>query len=212
MSETTLTLYTDSQLISPYVMSAFVSLAEKGLSFNLKKINLATKENHRLDYSRISASRRVPTLTQGEFYLSESSAISEYLEEIFPPSQYARLYPTDSQAKAKAREIQAWLRSDLMPIRAERPTEVIYFDSINVPLSGAALAAVEKLFAAVEPLLENSVNLFGEWCIADTDLAIMLNRLVANGDQVPERLAAYVRHQWQRASVQSWVSIARETG
>lgn len=211
MSETTLTLYADSQLISPYVMSAFVSLAEKGLSFSLEKINLATKENHRLDYSRISASRRVPTLIQDDFYLSESSAISEYLEETFSPPQYARLYPQDRQAKAKAREMQAWLRSDLMPIRAERPTEVIYFEPAENPLSATALAAAEKLFTAVEPLLANSVNLLGEWCIADTDLAIMLNRLVANGDQVPERLAAYVRHQWQRASVQSWVSIARKT-
>ncbi|MGI8935506.1 MAG: hypothetical protein ACR2FS_15680 [Phormidesmis sp.] len=37
----------------------------------------------------------------------------------------------------------------------------------------------------------------------------MLNRLIANGDQVPEKLVAYVRHQWQRDSVQSWGSIAR---
>jgi glutathione S-transferase len=26
--------------------------------------------------------------------------------------------------------------------------------------------------------------MFGEWCIADTDLALMLNRLVLNGDAV----------------------------
>ncbi len=82
-----------------------------------------------------------------------------------------------------------------MPIRAERPTDVIYFEPVDTPLSEAALVAVEKLFAAVGPLLESNNNLFGEWCIADTDLAIMLNRLIANGDQVPERLVAYVRHQ-----------------
>lgn len=98
----------------------------------------------------------MPTLTQDVFHLSESSVISEYLEEIFPPPQYARLYPADSQAKAKAREIQAWLRSDLMPIRAEHPTDVIYFEPVDTPLSEAALVAVEKLFAAVGPLLERA--------------------------------------------------------
>jgi len=37
----------------------------------------------------------------------------------------------------------------------------------------------------------------------------MLNRLVLNGDPVPEKLAAYARHQWQRPSVLSWVNQER---
>lgn len=41
------------------------------------------------------------------------------------------------------------------------------------------------------------------------DLALMLNRLVANADEVPEMLAAYVQHQWQRPSVQAWVELNR---
>jgi len=53
-----------------------------------------------------------------------------------------------------------------------------------------------------------SPNLFGEWCIADVDLGLMLNRLILNGDSVPQRLVDYARHQWQPPSVQLW--IARE--
>jgi glutathione S-transferase len=52
-------------------------------------------------------------------------------------------------------------------------------------------------------------SLFDEWCIADLDLALMLNRLVLNGDDVPEHLADYARHQWQRPSVQRWVQLQR---
>jgi glutathione S-transferase len=33
----------------------------------------------------------------------------------------------------------------------------------------------------------------------------MLNRLVLNGDAVPEHLAVYAARQWQRPSVQLWV-------
>ncbi|MGC1307082.1 MAG: glutathione transferase [Phormidesmis sp.] len=204
------TLYADSKLISPYVMSAFVALTEKGLSFDLQKIDLQAQEHQQAAYVRISRSRRVPTLVQENFQLSESSAIAEYLEEQFPPLRSGRLYPSDLKERAKAREIQAWLRSDLMAIRTERPTEVIFFEPVDTPLSTAAVAAADKLFAATEALLSaDSVNLFSEWCIADTDLAVMLNRLVSNGDEVPKRLKAYVQRQWQRPAVQLWIQQSR---
>ena len=52
--------------------------------------------------------------------------------------------------------------------------------------------------------------MFGEWSIADADLALMLNRLVLNGDAVPERIADYARDQWQRPSIQQWVERFRQ--
>ncbi len=58
---------------------------------------------------------------------------------------------------------------------------------------------------------DRSQNLFGEWCIADTDLALMLNRLVFNGDEIPEQLKNYANFQWQRSSVQQWRGIDRKT-
>lgn len=203
-------LYADTRLISPYVMSAFVALSEKQLPATLKKVNLQQQEHLQPDYLARALCGRVPCLASGDFYLSESSAISEYLEDRFPSPAFASLYPSNLQARAKAREIQVWLRSDFMPIRSERPTEVIYFEPVKTPLSGEAIASAEKLFAAVDRLLEEgSANLFGEWCIADTDLTLMINRLLLNGDSVPEKAAAYARYQWQRPAVQSWVQQAR---
>jgi len=188
-------------------MSAFVTLHEKGLSFEMKTLNLAAQENKEPGFAALSLTRRVPTLVHKDFSLSESSAISEYLEELFPQ---APVYPREPRARARARQVQAWLRSDLMPIRQERSTEVMFHRPTKVPLSAEARASAEKLFAAAGTLLStNAPNLFGEWCIADTDLALMLNRLVLNGDSVPERLAAYARHQWQRPSVQLWVKHER---
>ena len=56
-------------------------------------------------------------------------------------------------------------------------------------------------------------NLFGEWCIADTDLALMINRLVLHGDEVSERLVDYAAFQWQRASVQRFIALsAKQSG
>jgi glutathione S-transferase len=199
-----LKLYIDANFLSPYAMSAYVALHEKGLDFDVVTIDLSSKKNHEASYTEVSITGRVPTLMHNEFALSESSAIAEYLDEMFPNP---RVYPKNTKHRARARQLQAWLRSDLMPLRQERSTEVIFYKSTDIPLSIAAQAAAQRLFSAANILLQpNAENLFGDWCIADVDLALMLNRLVFNGDPVPERLAAYAKNQWQRPSVQLWVN------
>ncbi len=45
--------------------------------------------------------------------------------------------------------------------------------------------------------------------LVDGDFALMLNRLLLNGDTLPDRLARYARLQWQRASVQAWLGKER---
>jgi glutathione S-transferase len=144
-------------------------------------------------------------------FLSESSAITEYLDEVFGAPAYPSVYPKDVADRARARQVQAWLRSDLMPIRTERTTAVIFFKPNPEPLSEEGRRAADKLFRIADDLIdEGAQHLFGEWCIADTDLALMLNRLVLNGDAVPEKLRAYAAAQWQRPSVQQWVKQKRD--
>ena len=98
-----------------------------------------------------------------------------------------------------------------MPIRSERTTVVLFYGPSATALSAEAREAAQKLFAgAAELLAHGGPYLCGkEWCIADVDLAVMLNRLALNGDSVPESLAAYAAHQWQRPSVQLWVNQER---
>jgi glutathione S-transferase len=211
MSGPELRLFVDSQFTSPYAMSVFVALREKGVPFSIEYVDLEAQENLRPQYRERSLTCRVPTLEHGGLSLSESSAITEYLEEVFPPPAYAGVFPQDLIARSRMRQVQAWLRSDLLPIREERPTTVIFQKPCNKPLSEKARLAIDKLVRAAETLLgDHDSSLFGQWCIADTDLALMLNRLVASGDAVPERLAAYVQDQWQRPSVQAWVEQGRK--
>ena len=209
MSQPTLTLWSDSDFFSPYVMSVYVALQEKGLPFTLKTVNLDQEEHLQAGWRGYAATRRVPLLEVDDFALSESSAITEYLDERFAPPEWERLYPHDQQKRALTRQIQAWLRSDLMPIREERPTSVIFAGEKKAPLTEAGRKSAAKLFDTVSALLAHGrPNLFGEWCLADTDLALMLNRLVFNGDDVPEQLADYAAFQWQRASVQRYVALS----
>lgn len=204
-------LYIDAQFLSPYAMSAFVTLTEKGLPFELLSIDLAARQNQAPDYASVSLTRRVPALSEGDFHLAESTAIAEYLEERFPAPGHRAVYPADMHERAKAREIQAWLRSDLMPLRQERPSEVVFYGEGYAPLSDAAKVAAAKLVAGAQGLLQGRDKLFGQWCIADTDLAMMLNRLAMHGDQLPESLRHYAQAQWQRPSVQQWARQAQAT-
>ena len=200
-------LYVDANFASPYALVAFVSLVEKGLDFDTETLDLAAHANHDPNFARTSITRRVPTLIHDGFTLSESSAICEYLDESFPGT---RLYPTNPRHRARARQIQAWVRSDLMPIRDERPTFVVFSGARRPALSAQAREAATKLFAAALTLLDGrGDNLFDEWSIADVDLAMMLQRLVAHGDPVPQRLIDYATHQWRRPSVEQWIHKKR---
>jgi glutathione S-transferase len=205
-----LTLYVDSLHTSPYAMSVYVTLKQKGLPFALRAVDLEAGENLGAGYCGISLTRKVPLLVHDSFHLNESSAITEYLEDCFEPPVHAAVYPADLKQKARARQVQAWLRSDLMPIRMERSTEVIFLGKRFGPLSDAANAARDKLIAAADRLIEDGhANLFATWSIADADLALMLNRLVMHGDPMPEKLKAYAARQWEHPAIQEWAGLGR---
>lgn len=202
-----LRLYVDNAYTSPYAMSVFVALREKGLAFETLTVDLETAQNRSAEFAGLSLTQRVPTLVDGDFALSESSAITEYLEDVHP--QIA-LYPREPKQRARARQIQAWLRSDLLPIRQERSTLVVFYGQKAPPLSPVAEAAVGKLISAAQALLVGDPeHLFGQWTLVDVDLALMLNRLILNGDPMPAPLVEYAARQWQRASVQEWVNVQR---
>src|SRR6202048_4787465 len=98
-------LYADSQFTSPYAMSAFVALTEKHLSFEVRTLDLAAGAHNAPDYARTSLTQRVPTLIDGDFALSESSAIAEYLNDAYPNPP---IFPIDLQNHARDRRGQGW--------------------------------------------------------------------------------------------------------
>lgn len=207
MSHPQFRLYVDARHVSPYAMSVYIALREKGLDFETVPVDLDAGSNQADDYTRLSLTQRVPTLLHNGFALSESSAITEYLEDLYPGHP---VYPRDPQERARVRQVQAWLRSDLVPIREERTTMVVFYGVKAGPLSAAGQAAARKLVAAAEALLpEGTEHLAGQWSVADVELALMLNRLILNGDPVPARLKAYAERQWQHPRVQEWVSLQR---
>jgi len=205
-----LVLYVDGFWNSPYAFSVFVCLTEKGLPFETRLVNLHEKAQRAPDFKAKSVTARVPLLEHGTFRLTESSAIVEYLEETFPPPGHVATLPAGARDRARARQIMAWIRSDLMPIREERATHTFLYGHPVPPLSPAGRAAADKLIAAASAFIpDGRTSLFDTFSIADADLAMMLMRLVGNGEPVPAKVADFVAAQWRRPSVRAFVERER---
>src|SRR5512132_400125 len=99
----TLTLFADTFWISPYVFSCFVTLREKGLDFSVEPVALQSKEQEVPTFRDGTFTGRVPALRHGDFWLAESQAILEYLEDAFPDTP--RALHLDVPARPRARPI-----------------------------------------------------------------------------------------------------------
>jgi len=205
-----ITLYGEPRLDSPFVFTAFVALKEKRVPFELRLVDLAAGEQKSGAYAEQSITARVPSIEIDWFFLSESVAIVEYLDETLPAPKYARLLPSDVQQRARARQVLGWVRSDLGALKKERPTDSFFFGKpVTTPLEAAARADADKLIRVASALLGERPTLFDAWSIADADLALTLWRLVKNGDAVPEPLRRYAEAQWQRPSIAAWIGLER---
>ena len=209
-----LVLYGNAMWTSPYVLSCFVGLTEKQLPFEVRAIALQEGEQRSAEYVETSYTARVPALVDGDFSMSESSAIIEYLEDKWPAPAHPRLLPRDLCDRARARQIMAWLRSDLGRIREERSAEYVFYPPGTLPpyqpLSRIALRAVDKLVSFADRVVPDDGGcLFGAWCIADTDLAMMLQRLAKTAFDLPARVLAYADAQWQRPAVREYCAHPR---
>jgi glutathione S-transferase len=204
-----LTLYGEKYWFSPFVFSAYVALVEKGLVFEERTFDLfAAKDHLDPEFQRASITGKVPTLVHARFWLGESSAIVEYLDESFPDAQ--PLLPTDRRERARVRQVMGFLRTGAEPIREERATHTMFYARSKLPLSTGAHQAAERLVRVSELLVAPGAGyLASQWSIADAELAFMLHRLILNGDPVPPRIEAYARAQWARPSVQRFVTHAR---
>jgi len=205
-----LVLYGNDLFTSPYVFSAFVTLQEKAVPFRLELLSLERGEHRRPEYAGPSFTGKVPALRHGDFWLAESSAIDEYVDEVFAPPAHPRLYPEDPRLRARVRMVQAFLRSDLVALRHERPTSSFFLGEAVAPLGAEARAAAERLFGIADRVLAPGASFIaGQFTPGDADLALMLQRLVANGDPCPDRLAGYARAVFARPSVRAWLSRTR---
>jgi glutathione S-transferase len=83
--------------------------AEAGIAIDFQVVDLFTGEHMQAQYEQINPNRLVPVLEDGDFRLTESSAILKYLAE----KAGSPAYPKDLRARARVNEMMDWVNTQL---------------------------------------------------------------------------------------------------
>jgi glutathione S-transferase len=81
--------------------------AEAGIPLDMEIVDLFTGAQYKPEYLAINASAQVPVLEDGDFRLTESSAILKYLAE----KTNSPAYPSDPQKRARVNERMDWFNT-----------------------------------------------------------------------------------------------------
>ena len=82
--------------VSPYVRKVLACLNLKGLDYEIDPITPFFGND---EFERLSPLRRIPVLVDGDFSISDSSVICDYLDDAYPGHS---LYPRDPKERARA--------------------------------------------------------------------------------------------------------------
>ncbi|MCB8819862.1 maleylacetoacetate isomerase [Microvirga rosea] len=90
-----------------------IALNLKGVRYEAVPINLLKGEQKAEDYRRINPQGRVPALDLGETVLTQSTALLEYLDEVYPEPP---LLPVGAMQRARVRAVSSIIACDIHPL------------------------------------------------------------------------------------------------
>jgi glutathione S-transferase len=83
-------------------------IAEHGLKVDEETVDLMAGEHYQPPFTAVNPNRLVPVLEDGDFRLTESSAILKYLADKFD----LPVYPKDLKGRARVNEIMDWFNTN----------------------------------------------------------------------------------------------------
>ena len=182
-----------------------------GIAFDEQVISLNDPDFKRAIAS-VSKNGRVPAIDDDGVHVWESLAVLEYLAEKFPQ---ARLWPTDTQARAHARAIAAEMHAGFVALRSECPMN-FWRPVKRRELSAEALADAMHIDAMWRACCERYGGpfLFGSFSAADAMYAPVVSRFYTYAIEICERSRAYMDavmalpawREWKEAALKEpWV-------
>jgi glutathione S-transferase len=84
-------------------------LADTGMKLDMQTVDLFSGEHHKAPFTAVNPNRMVPVLEDGDFRMTESSAILKYLADV----ANSPAYPKDLKKRAKVNEMMDWFNSNL---------------------------------------------------------------------------------------------------
>jgi len=198
-------LYVDGYFVNQWDATCMVALEEKQVPFTTARGLLRDGGGVPVALAEKTHIARVPALQHGDLWLTESSAIVEYLEEQFPEP---RLFPADPFARAKARQWMAFVRADLTALRSEVSWWRCVYPAAEPPrISRAAEREAKDLIGLVAHLI--AANELAEWNISHTDLALTLLRVTQTDVELPAEVRGFLDAALARPSVRNYLDHPR---
>ncbi|XP_067406075.1 glutathione S-transferase theta-1-like [Emydura macquarii macquarii] len=151
-----LELYLD--LISQPCRSVYIFAKKNNIPFEFKHVELLQGHNVQ-EFSNISTLKKVPILKDGNFTLSESTAILLYLSRKYNTPDH--WYPSEIQKRAQVDEYMSWQHTT---VRAN--ASKILWLKVVIPLFTGKPIPLEKLQEALDEL-NNSLKKFIEKFLQD---------------------------------------------
>jgi maleylacetoacetate isomerase len=90
-----------------------IALNLKGVAYEAVPVNLLKGEQRQEDYRAVNPQQRVPSLDIGGAILTQSPAILEYLDEVYPEPP---LLPVGAANRARVRAVASLIACDIHPL------------------------------------------------------------------------------------------------
>jgi glutathione S-transferase len=124
--------------------------AESGIPLDMQVVDLFTGEHVQPSYAALNPNKLIPTLQDGDFTLTENSAILKYLaDKIDSPA-----YPKDLQQRARVNERMDWTSTQLCSDLVYALVYPQIFDSHKRRSDEAQTATLERGKARAQAWLE----------------------------------------------------------
>jgi glutathione S-transferase len=157
-------------------------LAEKGIDWIGRPVDLSRQENLREEFLAINPNGVVPAFMHDGRPIYESTVMCEYLEEAFPDTP--SLVPKHPADRAMMR---AWLRFiDEVPSMAVR---VPSFQNVFLPAFRAMEAGEFQRFADANPLRKDFFTRMGRSGFSDQEYGLAIERLQGSLERMERALA-----------------------
>lgn len=206
---TQLTMYVDGSFTNPFDATCFVALTEKRVPFTMARAMLRERQPVPPALAKQVSIARIPALQHGDFLITESLAIAEYLEEAFPPPAHPALLPADLRSRARARQVMSWVRTALGALREERSWWMLFYPAPSPPppLSTAAQRDANEMIELVGQLAQ--LGELAAWNLSHAELAFNLLRLSRTGHALPEQVQRFLDEATARPSVRAYLEHPR---
>jgi maleylacetoacetate isomerase/maleylpyruvate isomerase len=137
-----------------------IALALKGVTYESIPVNLLKGEHTEAAYAEVNPQKRVPALDLGGTLLIQSTAIVEYLDEVYPEPP---LLPFGAEQRARVRAVASIIACDIHPLNNSGTLAYLKTRLGHDKAAADAWYAhwIAEGFDAIEPLIAPGPFAFG---------------------------------------------------